>query len=279
MAVALALVSFNGFANPEANIERYENARVAIKYKGSIGEFAQKLAAELNIPFYIAQANPTTEVNLKQDNSKNIRDLFTAINQQLKSENIRFDVLNEQLTLVLLSNDITELNKPNYIGDVVFDSEPVVEEREIVFAPEEKTQLEQPQITENKSAVVVDDNKGLTEQQQKEIEEQASKIESILKVSQDKDLIAQYSRRTQPNYVISDADKKAIKLNTVKSTKISTFLVFDDGVNLNDYQFDGQFQDFAKLANVAAILHRQQRPPQSIMITSPEGKQFQLLLK
>lgn len=118
--------------------------------------------------------------------------------------------------------------------------------------------------------------KPLSVEEQRVRKEQAEKLQAILKVSQDQQLIAQYSRRAQPIYDVDG--KEAVKLDQIRSTKISTFLIFEEGVDLSQYKFEGKFQDSAQLDNVFAILHRQQKPD-SFKVIAPNGQVANIKLR
>ncbi|WP_126372932.1 hypothetical protein [Avibacterium volantium] len=98
---------------------------------------------------------------------------------------------------------------------------------------------------------------------------QLDKLQYILNISQDADLLAKYSKRKQPVYQVEN--REAIKLETIRSTKISTFLIFLPDVNTAQYEIKGKFQDIVKLDNIVAILHRQKQPPSHIKIIAPNG--------
>lgn len=281
LSIFLATISCSIVAAEVSDIERYSNAKVEIKYKGEIGDLAQKLAQKLEIGYYAYQADSSMKVDVQQDNSRSLEDLFSALNSQLKKENIRFDILNDKVTLVLAGNSVKELNNPSYIGQVVFDSTVKTEllSSEATETDKEVIEVVKPEdlnkATSEQSNLQQSDGKVSSTLDQEKVNA-ANKIQSILDVSKDKNLIAQYSRRKQPAYSVDN--KEQVKLDAVRSTKISTFLVFEQGVDLKDYKIEGEFQDFAKLDNVAAILHRQKSPPSFIMITAPDGRKAKLSL-
>lgn len=272
VSIALLTMASTAFAVDSADIKNYSDARVAIKYKGNVGDLAQKIAQKLNLGYYAYSADSTAKIAISQDNSHTLQNLFDNINKQLKSDNIRFDILNDKITLVLTSNAIKELNNPDYVGEIEFTTAPEnnsnntaesEEEVQFVSTPESATQAVEESIPE-------------PQQDSAERQKAADKIQSILDVSKNKRLIAKYGRRKQPVYVSDNKD--LVKLNSIKSTKISTFLVFDDDVDLSKYKIEGTFQDFAKLDNIAAILHRQKNPPKTITITAPNNKSIVLEL-
>lgn len=95
-------------------------------------------------------------------------------------------------------------------------------------------------------------------------------MEAIVKISQDTALMAKYTRRVAPIYSIDN--QQATLLENIRSTKLSTFLLFKNGIDTNQYQVEGNFQDIAKVGNIIGLLHRQKPAPTQIKITSPDGQ-------
>lgn len=245
-----------------ASFDKYQQAKLAVQYKGGVGDFAQQIAYKLGVGYYAMQADPNLKIAISQDKSKTLSHLLDGINAQLPQQNIRFELLNDKVVLALTGDQVTDLVEKQFIGNVIFDA---VEEN---ITPKQENQIELESPSEPSSEVI---DLPLQPQDEKAKLEQAKKIQDILSVSQDKKLIAQYGKRKQPIYAIEDKSK--VKLDTIKSTKVSTFLVFDNGVNVEDYKIEGEFQDIAKLDNIIAILHRQKQPPEKITLTAPNGEQ------
>ncbi|TNH00691.1 hypothetical protein FHQ26_03570 [Testudinibacter sp. TR-2022] len=254
------------------DVEKYNNAKIAVKYKGAVGDFAQQIAYKLGIGFYAYQSDPTTNIRIEQDDNASLSVLLANINGQLEQENLRFEILNDRVVLALTGNQVKELTEKQYIGSVIFDNsivdaveKPAEESSQNsieIIPPEQQIDAGTSDVGEIAATIQPQDEKAKLDQ--------AKKIQDILSVSQDQKLIAQYGRRKQPVYNIEN--KSAVKLDTVKSTKVSTFLVFENGVNVDEYQIEGKFQDIAKLDNIVAILHRQQQPPATITLVAPNGE-------
>ncbi|NOL50957.1 hypothetical protein [Pelistega suis] len=278
LATLMLIVGASAFAQTEDElVSKYQQARIAVTYKGSVGDLAQQLAQQLSIPYYAMQHQPTVQIRLKQDDSKTIQDLLDEINRQLTHQKIRFDVLDDKVVLALTSKEITSLVTPQFIGQVIFadGQKPVNSE---VSPVNELNHISTPVIDGAKEVQESTlDNKAIAPVKQAvaepeipaEKEEEAKKLKAILEMSQDEKLLAQYAKRKQPLFTIED--KKAIKLDAVRSTKISTFLIFEEGVDVSQYKIEGDFQDMARLDNVVAILHRQKSPPRSFAIITPDG--------
>ncbi|PJG85918.1 hypothetical protein [Conservatibacter flavescens] len=307
-----------------ALLTNYQQAKIAIKFEGTISDFAQRLADKLQVGYLAYQFSPDEEIVLEQADSQNIAHLLQQVNPQLESQQLGLAVINQRVFLTLTDKavNVTHLwvpEKKSYFGNPVFDAqggvsapdnaipsvpkqlEPIeqtsstqsadsTQERGIisteVAADEASTKPDVSEAKDTGSAAGEDTPFDAQEISESAIPvsnlspEQRAKeqkgIEDILKVSQDAKLIAQYTRRAQPIYVVPD--KKALRLEAIKSTKISTFLVFEQGVDVNQYEFDGRFQKIAKLDNLVAILHRQQQPPAVITVITPD-KQKQLITK
>lgn len=245
------------------SLDDYYAAKLEVSYKGEIGGLAQSLAQQLQIPYYTYQADPLRVVNIQQDKTHSLADLMQAINKQLPNSVLSFERINDQITLVLEKKQLN-LKDGNYIGQVVMTKSNI--------APETQSQVANENHKESEATTRE------SEDDVKMREQAAAKIKSILEMSKDEKLIQQYSKRKQPEYKLKSVEEKdKVGLDTIRSTKISTFLVFKDGVDLKDYQIKGDFQDFAKLGNVAVILHRQKKPPMSIAIIMPDG--YETILK
>ncbi|MCW9718874.1 hypothetical protein [Avibacterium sp. 21-599] len=247
------LISPWGIAN-DYSVDDYYQAKLEVRYEGEVGAFAQDLAQQLHIPYYTYQAEVQRVIYVQQDETNSLANLISIINKQLPTSVISLKKIGDQVTLMLEKKPLQSKEK-NYIGP-------------IVIGKSQKGNL----LAEDAGKRADHQVNSLSPDEVKAREIEAEKIKSILAMSQDKKLIQQYSRRKQPEYrVESEEEKQKIGLETIKSTKISTFLVFNDQINLKDYQIKGDFQDFAKLDNVAVILHRQKKPPMVITIIAPNG--------
>lgn len=278
LSVILMMVGGVSFAvtEEEALVARYQQARIAVSYKGNVGDLAQQLAQQLNIPYYAEQHQPTVQIRIKQDNTKNINNLLEAVNAQLSNQKLRFDILDDKVVLALTGNNIKTLLTPQFIGEIVF--EPSSISNQVETSPTEELNVKDSSSTDSEvkqenTTLSLQDvapvQKAVESTSENEVDQEAKKLQSILEMSKDEQLLAQYAKRKQP--VFSVADKKSIALETIRSTKISTFLIFEDNVDTREYKFDGNFQDIARLDNVVAILHRQKSPPRTFTVETPAG--------
>lgn len=232
--------------------EKYQNAKIAVNYQGSVGQLAQDMAYRLGVAYYSNQANPNVQVKVVQNSSRTIQNLLDSVNSQLQDSTLQFIQLDNQTTLALMQ----KAGDSNYIGPITFDDDNTT--------PATDTDT-------NKSETVTTNQNNQQEQLMAE-----KKMKEIIALSQDQKLLEQYTKRKQPIYRINNA--KAVHLAQVRTTKVSTFLIFDNNVDVNKYKIEGKFQEIVKLNNIVAILHRQQPPTDKITIIAPNGAQ-QVLTK
>lgn len=284
---AMLLLAPLGFSYAdEASLTKYQQARIAVTYKGNVGDLSQQLAEKLGIGYYATQHNSSIQVKLKQTDNDTLQHLLDQINQQLKQQNsnqqLRFDMLDDKVVLALVGNNVS-LAPTQFIGDVVYDNKALVQEEEerniisvpIVSVPTEK-ESEKPEDDSSKKlieniSVPPQSNKGSYSEVSSAEEK---KLGDILALSQDTKLISQYAKRKVPTYNV--VNQHALGLENIRSTKISTFLIFKDGIDMSKYKVEGQFQDIAIVGNVVGILHRQKVPPKEILITAPDKQQYKL---
>lgn len=264
---ALGLASLFAYANNlESQIQRYEQANFAVNYHGDVGSFLQLLSAKLGIGYYSENINPLAKVKIKQDKDKNLSSLIEQLNSQLAEQHVLLNSFNDKVTLALVSKNRQVLQVPQYIGEINFNdvslNSELAESIDVVGS-----------IRSHSDAASTTGNNSLSSERET-LKMQEEKMNSIVALSQDEKLMAKYKRKP-PQYKIEN--QEAVKLETIRSTKISTFLVFQDGVNAEDYQIEGKFQDIAKLGNLVAILHRQKEPPKTVKIS--KGSQEAVIRK
>ncbi|UTU48345.1 hypothetical protein [Mergibacter septicus] len=241
--VTLLIVSLIPLSSNAENIEKYQNAKIAVNYQGSVGQLAQDMAYRLGIGYYTSKVDPNVKVKVAQNSSKSIQFLLDTVNAQLQESSLQFILLNDQVTLAL-----KQKGSDNYIGPITFEESNAEQTNDVIST------------------------------QQIAVEDQASaekKMKEIIALSQDQKLLDKYAQRKQPVYRISDA--KAVNLEQVRTTKISTFLIFAKDVDVNKYKIEGKFQEMTKLNNVVAILHTKQQPTDKITIIAPNGTKQELI--
>lgn len=287
-AILLSTSSAFSYAD-EAELAKYQQARIAVTYKGNVGELAQQLAEKLGISYYAAQHNSSIQVKLKQADSHTLQNLLDEANRQLTQQNspqqLRFDMLDDKVVLALVGNNVN-LGPTQFIGNVVYDEvkhqdtiKKEQDEQNVISKPIVVETTEKNEKSESNQPAKLIDNIPEVSKPNEEISSdvegaEAKKLRDILAVSQDNKLIAQYAKRKVPSYSVTD--QQSLGLETIRSTKISTFLIFKDGIDMSKYKIEGKFQDIAIVGNVVAILHRQKMPPQEILITSPEQKSYKV---
>lgn len=267
--LGFALICALPSAMAEQNTEsfaKYHNAKLAVNYTGNVGYFVQQLAYKLNIGFYSAQTNPGIKISVQQDKSKSFDDLLNSINQQLGQHHLILTTLADKPTLALVTKQTNALELPQYIGEVVFDES-------ATEVPAKKQQpSEEPMISiENNDSSSLPATQPVVKVRDAATIEQENKMNEIIKVSQDTDLIAKYTRREPPIYTVEN--QAATLLETIRSTKLSTFLVFKNDVDASKYDIKAEVQDIAKVGNIVGLLHRQKPAPKTITIANAEGKE------
>lgn len=230
-------------AQDNQDLSKYQQAKIEINYNGELGYFAQLLAYKLNVAYYAEVLDPKMKLSVQQTAVENLADLFEKVNQQLPQHHLILTQLNNQPTLALVSKQIQHLQQAKFIGEVIFaEPKPVMQEAAATDNPQTKAQML----------------------------EQQKKMDEIVKVSQDSELQAKYPRRSAPIYNLQD--QQATGLETVRSTKLSTFLVFKQGLDVSQYRVEGEYQDIAKVGNIIGLLHRQKPAPKLLKIINEQNQ-------
>lgn len=266
----LAVSAQNLYANQEQQneiLKRYNAAKLEVKYQGSVGDFAQELAQNLGVAYYTFQANSKQPITLNQDTTHTVSDLLRNINTQLANDQVQLAWLGEQLTLVLLHKQakLPIQNMPQkYIGQINFDA---------------NAQQVVPQTTDNtavaKQEVIKKPVKTYTPKQLAQRKATTQRIHDIIAMSKNQRLLNKYKREA-PSYTLEDPS--AIKLQSITSSKIATFLIFDNDVDVEEYKFYGDFQEVNRIDNVVAILHRQKPPLARFTVEAANGNKQTFVL-
>lgn len=278
----------------EVELQKYQQARIAVTYKGNVGDLAQQLAEKLGIGYYAAKHNSTVQIKVKQDDRHSLQELLNQTNQQLaqqqSKQELRFDMLDDKVVLALVGENVS-LAPTQFIGNVQYveNTETLPVEKNtlgevnmisapVIAVPETHKANGNADNAENMNTdnSNIEKSTDITMPKYSEVNAaEAKKLSDILALSQDNKLLAQYGKRKNPIYQVPQ--QQEMGLETIRSTKISTFLIFKDGIDVANYKVDGQFQEIAKVGNVVAILHRQKSPPKEILITSPDNQIHKLI--
>lgn len=250
--------SDHSLANIDTEIKKYEDARLAVNYQGEIGSFLQLLSAKLGIGYYSENINSSVKVIVKQDENNTISELISQVNNQLRDQHVLLNSFNNKVTIALVNKELNILQSPQYIGEINFNAPSQISSSSTssVLAESSSTPISIESIPTIKEETVSQDVALLKEQEEK--------MNYIVSLSKDEKLLEKY-KRAQPKYIVENKEK--VKLSSIRSTKLSTFLVFEDNVNVADLKIEGKFQDIAKFGNLVAILHRQKEPPKTIKIS------------
>lgn len=103
---------------------------------------------------------------------------------------------------------------------------------------------------------------------------QSKLIDQIFKESADEKILAWYKKKKAPTYQV--VSKDMLGLEDIKSTSISTFLLFSEQTDVSSYSVKGPFEKIGKWGNVIAILHKTWKAPIEIRISDSENNKLRL---
>lgn len=228
------------FANDDAQISRYEQAKLRLSYDGNVGNLLQQLSQRLKVGFIAYDVDITRKISLQNETETAIKTINEQIESQLTNIDVRFEKIGERLFLVVSAKDVAPLlqNEPKevqFVGDVIFDGEP-----------------------------------NLTEQAQSTAE--ATKVQNILNIATNQEKIMAAKGKKAPQY--KTVTKDNIGLKNIRVTALGTFLVFDTSVDAAKLRVKGNFEDIAQGENIIAILHQNTEAPPKIEIEDSQGKKL-----
>ncbi len=228
------------FANDDAQISRYEQAKLRLSYDGNVGNLLQQLSQRLKVGFIAYDVDITRKILLQNETETAIKTINEQIESQLTNIDVRFEKIGERLFLVVSAKDVAPLlqNEPKevqFVGDVIFDGEP-----------------------------------NLTEQAQSTAE--ATKVQNILNIATNQEKIMAAKGKKAPQY--KTVTKDNIGLKNIRVTALGTFLVFDTSVDAAKLRVKGNFEDIAQGENIIAILHQNTEAPPKIEIEDSQGKKL-----
>ncbi len=278
--VLLGLFALSGQA-AEKDYQYYENAKIAVNYNGEVGYLLQKISDKLKIGYLSFNVDSSSQIVVNQTNNQTLKELIASVNNQLKDSQVSFDTLGNRVILVLSDGKETILKQ--YIGPIIFDNgvpESSPSENESLEnkqgSSENKIDVQLPE--NNEKAEVLNqnsDDSGLTAEDLKVKEKQSKIIDSIFKESNDEKILARYKKKKEPTYQAT-ANSAMLGLEDIKSTPISTFLLFSEDTDVNTYSVKGPFEKIGKWGNVIAILHKTWKAPIEIRITDSNNQVLRL---
>ncbi|QNS15457.1 hypothetical protein [Mannheimia bovis] len=98
-------------------------------------------------------------------------------------------------------------------------------------------------------------------------------MNEIINRATDKKVIAKYKKKKEPKYKLTK--KEFDSLESVKVTRIGTFLLFNKDTDTAQFKLNGKFEKIAQFGNVIAISHEKVIAPKVIEIEF-EGKKLVL---
>ncbi|MGR3808758.1 hypothetical protein SAMN05660772_00280 [Pasteurella testudinis DSM 23072] len=270
-ALLLGVFSFNATAQ-DKDYQYYENAKIAVNYNGEVGYLLQKIADQMKVGYLSYNADSAQPIVIKQAETQTLKDLLNSVNGQLKGNTAQFDTLGNRTLLVL--SDGKEPIVQQYIGPVIFGSEQ---------PPQNSIQVTLPETEkgETSGAVETSDNAAeeqLSEADQKLRDKETKIIDAIIQESADEKVLAKYKKKKAPEYRALP-NTPLLGLEDIKSTPISTFLLFSPEVNTGEYSVKGPFEKIGKWGSVIAISHKTWKAPVEIRVFNQEKEELRLLKK
>ncbi|QLB19333.1 hypothetical protein [Mannheimia granulomatis] len=231
-------------ANEEANITRYEQAKVRLSYEGSVGNLLQQLSQRLKVGFIAYDIDINRKVVIQNENETAIKMIQEQIENQLSDADIRFEKIGSRLFIVISAKGGEPLIKAptqgeQFVGDIVFESS------------EEKTEIASNAPANNASS---------------------NRLQEIFNIATDKASLAAVKNKKAPQY--KTVSKENLGLKNIRVTPLGTFLIFESDIEAAKFKVTGQFEEMAQGENIVAILHQNSNPPAKIEIENEQGKKL-----
>ncbi len=105
------------FANDDAQISRYEQAKLRLSYDGNVGNLLQQLSQRLKVGFIAYDVDITRKISLQNETETAIKTINEQIESQLTNIDVRFEKIGERLFLVVSAKDVAPLlqNEPKEV--------------------------------------------------------------------------------------------------------------------------------------------------------------------
>lgn len=239
--LATLLLSSQVFGqNQNIEIERYEQARLPLVYKGEAGPLLQQLAQRLKLGFISYEWDINQVVNFQNSQQTTVKNIFSELEKSLSNTHIRFEKVGERLFLIASGRNAQPLltqvaqEPAQFIGDVVFD--------------ENKQQSPETKLED----------------------EATQKFVALASQLTDQNVIAQYKNKKSPQYKVTT--KERLGLQNIRVTPLGTFLIFNEDVLATDFEVKGKFENFIANNNIIVFSHRDQKAPAKIDIVDKKGK-------
>lgn len=238
-------------ANTDAQITRYEQAKVRLSYEGSAGNLLQQLAQRLKVGFITYDVDISRKVTIQNESETSIKTINEQITKQLSDADVRFEKIGNRLFLIVSAKGseplIQELSKKEeqFVGDIVFDGEDTTSKP---AAPSEPNTV-------------------------KEVEDKSTtRLQEIFNIATDKARLAEAKNKKAPQY--KTVSKENLGLKNIRVTPLGTFLIFDNKVDVSKLKVKGKFEDMAQGENIIALLHQNSDAPKKIEVENSAGKKL-----
>lgn len=238
-------------ANTDAQITRYEQAKVRLSYEGSAGNLLQQLAQRLKVGFITYDVDISRKVTIQNESETSIKTINEQITKQLSDADVRFEKIGNRLFLIVSAKGseplIQELPKKEeqFVGDIVFEGEDTTSKP---AAPSEPNTV-------------------------KEVEDKSTtRLQEIFNIATDKARLAEAKNKKAPQY--KTVSKENLGLKNIRVTPLGTFLIFDNKVDASKLKVKGKFEDMAQGENIIALLHQNSDAPKKIEVENSAGKKL-----
>lgn len=237
-------------ANTDAQITRYEQAKVRLSYEGSAGNLLQQLAQRLKVGFITYDVDISRKVTIQNESETSIKTINEQITKQLSDADVRFEKIGNRLFLIVSAKGseplIQELPKKEeqFVGDIVFEGEDTTSKP---AAPSEPNTV-------------------------KEVEDNTTRLQEIFNIATDKARLAEAKNKKAPQY--KTVSKENLGLKNIRVTPLGTFLIFDNKVDASKLKVKGKFEDMAQGENIIALLHQNSDAPKKIEVENSAGKKL-----
>ncbi|HGO5823932.1 TPA: hypothetical protein ACK3JW_001616 [Mannheimia haemolytica] len=241
------LIQVSALANNDAQIQRYEQAKLRLSYEGSVGDLLQQLSQRLKVGFIAYDVDISRKVAIQNNTETPIKNIQEQINKQLSDTDVRFEKIGDRLFIAISAKGGQPLLKEQpkqeqFVGDIVFEGEQQASEQ-----PKAET-----------SSVAQSDA--------------AAKVQRIFSIATNKDNLAAAKGKKSPQY--KTVTKENLGLKNIRVTQLGTFLIFDSGVLAEKFSVNGNFEGLAQGENIIAILHQTTEAPAKIEVVDAQGKKL-----
>ncbi|MFA9499952.1 hypothetical protein ACERCG_05910 [Mannheimia sp. E30BD] len=238
-AMAGLFIHTSTLANDDAQISRYEQAKLRLSYEGDVGNLLQQLSQRLKVGFIAYDVDISREVSIQNSAETSIKSINEQIRKQLSDTDIRFEKIGERLFMVISAKGVEPLlkdlpQKEQFVGDIIFDKE-----------------------------------QGIIEHTQTD---SVAKVQNIFSIATNKESIAAAKNKKSPQY--KTITKEDLGLKNIRVTPLGTFLIFDSQVEAEKLTVKGNFEALAQGENIIAILHQKSDAPSKIEVVNEQGKKL-----